>query len=153
RRSAPTVCAHSMMSAMLRDATLDDLDALVALEARCFASDRLSRRSFRRMIARKTSALVVAEVDGALQGYVLVLFHAGAPLARLYSVAVAPAARGGGLGRQLVSAAEERARTNDCVALRLEVRRDNAAALALYHALGYRQFGVQEDYYEDHMDA
>lgn len=138
---------------MLRDATTEDLDALVALEERCFASDRLSRRSFRRMIARKTSPLIVADVDGVLQGYVLVLFHAGTPLARLYSVAVAPEARGSGIGRELVSAAEDRARLNDCVALRLEVRRDNAAALALYHALGYRQFGVQEDYYEDHMDA
>ena len=35
------------------------------------------------------------------------------------------------------------------LALRLEVRSDNAAAIALYERLGFRQFGRYEDYYAD----
>lgn len=139
--------------AMIRTATLDDLDALLALENRCFDSDRLSRRSFRRMITKAKSELLVDVEGNQLRAYALVLFHAGTPMARLYSVAVDPDARGLGLGRTLMQAVEKAALERDCIALRLEVRRDNSAALKLYAQLGYRQFGIEEDYYEDHMDA
>ena len=138
---------------MLRPATLDDLDPLVALEERCFDSDRMSRRSFRRMITRANAALLVDRDDGVLRGYALVLFHAGSSLARLYSLAVDPEHRGKGIARALLAEAERVANERDCVDMRLELRRDNRDALALYESAGYRQFDVQADYYEDHMDA
>jgi hypothetical protein len=37
--------------------------------------------------------------------------------------------------------------------MRLEVRRDNAASIGLFRGLGYGDFGVLDDYYEDHMEA
>jgi hypothetical protein len=37
--------------------------------------------------------------------------------------------------------------------MRLEVRPDNAWAIALYERLGYHEFGKYLDYYEDHADA
>ncbi|MEE4377380.1 MAG: ribosomal-protein-alanine acetyltransferase, partial [Candidatus Competibacteraceae bacterium] len=40
------------MMISLRQATLDDLDALVILENRCFSSDKLSRRRFRYMLTK-----------------------------------------------------------------------------------------------------
>jgi ribosomal protein S18 acetylase RimI-like enzyme len=138
---------------MVQPATLDDLDALVDLEQRCFDSDRMSRRSFRRMISRTSAALLVERKGDVLRGYALVLFHAGSSLARLYSVAVDPAHRGHGIARALLAEAERIALERDCVDMRLELRRDNREALKLYEALGYRQFDVQADYYEDHMDA
>ncbi|MEX0899612.1 MAG: GNAT family N-acetyltransferase/peptidase C39 family protein [Gammaproteobacteria bacterium] len=138
---------------MVQPATLDDLDALVDLEHRCFDSDRLSRRSFRRMITRANAALLIDREGDALRGYALVLFHAGSSLARLYSVAVDPAHRGHGIARTLLAEAERVAGERDCIDMRLELRRDNSDALKLYEASGYRQFDVQADYYEDHMDA
>lgn len=105
------------------------------------------------MITRANAELVVADDGGAVVGYSLVLFHAGSSLARLYSVAVDPAARGRGLGRLLLEEAERLAVAHGSVSMRLELRRDNTEALALYEAAGYRQFDVQADYYEDHMDA
>lgn len=140
---------------MLRAATTRDLDALLALENRCFDSDRLSRRSFRYMLTKANAVTLVDEApDGeGLRGYAMLLFNTGTSLARLYSIAVDPAARGQGLGRQLVEAAEEAALERECAYMRLEVRRDNAASIALFQALGYRQFGRYADYYEDHMEA
>jgi ribosomal protein S18 acetylase RimI-like enzyme len=135
---------------MLRTATLDDLDALVALEQHCFDGDRLSRRSLRRMITNANAGLLV---DDALRGYALVLFRAGSLAARLYSVAVAPVARGSGLGTALMHAVEQAAHDRGCNAMRLEVRQDNQAALALYETLGYRRTGMKPDYYDDHMAA
>jgi hypothetical protein len=57
------------------------------------------------------------------------------------------------IARRLVLAAEQSALANDCVSLRLEIRRDNPASQNLFRALGYRPFRVVPDYYEDHMEA
>jgi ribosomal-protein-alanine acetyltransferase len=144
RHSAPT---------RLRAAELADLDALVAIENRCFDTDRLSRRSFRHLLTRGRAATLVAEHGGAVVGYVLVLFSHGTLHARIYSLAVDPAARGLGLGRDLVEAAEDAAKDQECSEIRLEVRKDNEEAIGLYESLGYRRFGVLAGYYEDHGDA
>jgi ribosomal protein S18 acetylase RimI-like enzyme len=138
---------------MIRPATAEDIDALVAIENRCFDTDRLSRRSFRHMITKAHAALLLDEEAGAVRGYVLLLFNAGTSLARMYSIAVDPQYRSRGIGRELVAAAEQAALAQDCVTLRLEVRVDNASSIALYETMGYRRFGFYDDYYEDHMDA
>lgn len=142
-----------MNDLQLRPATLDDLDALHALETRTFDSDRLSRRSLRRWITTPHSALIVALQHGALLGYALVILHRGTSLARLYSIAVSSEARGLGLGRKLMNAAEQAALAADRIYLRLEVRKDNPAAIQLYESLNYQRFGEYRNYYEDHEDA
>ncbi len=138
---------------MIRSANLRDLEALVATENRCFETDRLSRRSFRYMLTKANAVTLVDDADGVLRGYVLVLYHAGTSLARLYSIAVDRGHRGCGVGEQLVGAAEQAALDADCVNMRLEIRRDNRASLHLFEKLGYRKFGMYPDYYEDHMEA
>jgi len=138
---------------MIRTATPQDLNVLVDIENRCFDSDRLSPRSFRHMLTKANAVTVVDAADGVVRGYAMVLFNAGTSLARMYSIAVDPAWRGQGLGRELLQAAEQQALDRDCVYMRLEVRKDNPASIALYRSMGYRQFGVYDDYYEDHMEA
>ncbi len=138
-----------------RAAGLEDLEELLALEQACFQGDRISRRQFRYLLTRGNARTLVAtdpHTPGLL-GYVMVLFSRGTSLARLYSIAVSASARGRGVGRNLVEAAENAARDNTCADLRLEVRRDNTASLALFRQMGYREFGTIEDYYEDHMGA
>lgn len=141
------------MKAVFRLAVVEDLPALLALEMRCFTTDRLTSRSFQWMITRANGQLLVTEVEGGLLGYALVLFHRGTSLARLYSIAIAEEARGTGLSKQLLQRIEAIALEHDCAYLRLEVRTDNAAALALYERNGYRRFALIHDYYEDHTDA
>ena len=138
---------------MIRDARLEDIDALVALEERCFETDRLSRRNFRHLIAKGKAVTLLEESQGQVTGYVLVLFHRGTSLARLYSIAVDPALHRSGLGRRLTDAAENAARARDCVTMRLEIRTDNHASIGLFKEMGYREFGTYTDYYEDHMSA
>jgi ribosomal protein S18 acetylase RimI-like enzyme len=137
----------------LRDATTDDLDELVALEQACFQHDQISRRQFRWMIKRANARLQVAEGKSGLSGYILLLFHNGTSLARLYSIAVAEAARGTGLGSQMLVEAERLALERQCVYLRLEVNPQNKAAIRLYESRDYRPFGLIRDYYQDHGDA
>jgi ribosomal protein S18 acetylase RimI-like enzyme len=134
---------------VLRPARPDDLPALLALEAG-FPGDRLSRRSLRRFLAGTgTADAVVAEDLGRPVGYALVLRRRNSSVARLYSLIVARELRGQGLGFRLTVAAMVAAREAGCDRLRLEVRADNAKAIALYRQAGFREIGRQPDYYED----
>lgn len=141
------------MNLVFRMAVVEDLPALLELEQQCFTTDRLNSRSFLWMITRAHGQLLVAQRDTQLVGYAVVLFHRGTSLARLYSIAIASDARGIGLGKQLLERIEACAVEHDCAYVRLEVRIDNPAAIALYERNGYRRFALVHDYYEDHADA
>lgn len=132
----------------LRPAHATDLPDLLAIEAR-FPGDRLSARQFRHHLGNPRARLRVAAAGPEVAGYHLVLLRAGSAWARLYSIAVDPAARGRGLGRRLLADAETQARIAGRRGLRLEVRQDNAAAVALYEAAGYRRLAALPAYYQD----
>lgn len=136
-----------------RDAVPGDVPALLAIEEAAFTTDRLSRRSFRELMAGSTARLRVAEAGGEVAGYWLLLLRQGTARARLYSIAVAPGHAGTGLGRALLADAEAAAYGAARMVLVLEVGVDNARARALYARAGYRETGRLADYYEDGTDA
>jgi len=138
---------------LIRDAAVADVPALMAIEVRSFDDDRLSRRSFHHLLTRGHAVNLVIESAGRVVGYAVVLLHKGTSLARLYSIAVDPELRGQGLGALLLAEAERRAAAERRAFMRLEVRPDNASAIARYRAAGYREFGVLSDYYADHSEA
>ena len=141
--------SSSLPDVEIRLAQMSDLPDLLRLENACFSGDRISRRSFRRFLESAGASCLVAEANGQMLGYALLLFRSGTALARLYSFAVDPAARGSGLSRRLLAAAEADAFERERILLRLEVREDNAPARALYERAGYRRHGRVADYYED----
>lgn len=145
--------ADAVSPPVLRRARREDVPALAAFEERVFATDRISARSFRDFVEKPSASLFVAEAGGALAGYALVLFRAGTSVARLYSIAVAPAFSRRGIARMMLARVEEEARDHGALFLRLEVRADNMGAITLYRAAGYREFGRFLDYYEDHQAA
>jgi ribosomal protein S18 acetylase RimI-like enzyme len=134
-------------------ASLDHLEALLILEQRCFSSDQLSRRSMRRFLASEHSVFLVAMHEGQCVGYLLIVFHRGTRLARLYSIAVDSQWRGQGVARNLMSSGEAESQRRGAFYFRLEVNNTNAGAIALYQALGFVNFGFIHDYYGDHSDA
>lgn len=142
-----------MTNVMIRNATLNDIDALVRIETICFTGDNISRRSFRTLIDRLTARTIVVEVDGMVYGYAIILFRKSTALARLYSLAVLPDSPQKGLGGLLLQEAERRAFRAGRVFMRLEVREDNARAIMLYERMRYRPIGRYLDYYADHSPA
>lgn len=143
---------------ILCKATLEDVPGLLAIEETCFVTDRLSRRSFRHHIQAGHNELLVAEnTDGRavseLLAYGLAWCHHGTQLARLYSLAVLPQARGLGLAQRILTALENSAASRGRRVMRLEVAKHNRAAIKLYEAAGYQIFGEYPDYYGDHSDA
>jgi ribosomal protein S18 acetylase RimI-like enzyme len=140
-------------SVLLRAGRPADVAELEALERRAFTHDRIARRSFVRFLASPGASLVVAEGDGALCGYALVLFRARSPLARLYSIAVDVKHAGRQIGSRLLRAAEDAARQRGSKAMRLEVREDNMSARNLYRVSGFRFIGRLAAYCPDGSDA
>ncbi|VFU07544.1 GNAT family N-acetyltransferase [Methylocella tundrae] len=138
---------------MVRPATPADLPTIEAIENAVFDGDRLSRRSLRYFLTVKTSLMLVLASSDHIRGYSLIGFRKGSLKARLYSIALDPAEHGRGLGRFLLHASERAAKAHGADFMRLEVRIDNAAAIALYEKNGYRVFDRIEDYYEDGGEA
>ncbi len=136
----------------IRRATRRDLDALVELE-QGFPGDRMTRAGLSRLLARDSAEIWVAEVGQTVVGDAVVLFRHGFDSARLYSMVVDPNFRGRGVAKQLLDAAEAGARERGVVVMRLEVREENSAALALYQQAGYSVRGRTDDYYQDHAAA
>jgi ribosomal-protein-alanine N-acetyltransferase len=145
--------ADSTPAGVIRAGRLADADAILALEA-LFPTDRMARRTVRRFLSVPTAGVLVAEDGaGALVGNLVWLRRAGSGAGRIYSLVVAPAARGQRWGERLVSAMEDAARAAGCDRATLEVRADNGAARTLYARLGYRQAQALPGYYEDGADG
>lgn len=145
---------HSAPAFRLRPARTSDLDALLALENATFTSDLLSRRRMRHWIGAENGIFVVAvDAADALAGYGLVFTRRDRDSARLYSLALAPFARGQGLGARIVHELERCAGKAGFARMHLEVAQDNRAALALYDKLGYARVRRIAGFYEDGKDA
>lgn len=148
-----TTTSESRLAIAIRPAQLSDLEDLVTLENTSFSTDKLSRRSFRHWLGSEHRALLVANIERRVVGYILIIYHPGTRLARIYSLAVAPQQRGQGVAKALMLAGEQAAHADNRFYLRLEVSIDNTPAIKLYEALGFQRFGLYRDYYQDHKDA
>jgi len=138
----------------VRRAEVSDLDDLVALEESSFPKDRLSRAQYRKHLDSETALVLVASANHRrFLGTAVVFFRRATTIARLYSLATAPAAQGKGVGTELIETSEDAARARGCRALRLEVRKDNDVAIRLYKRLGYTVIGEYAAYYADGSDA
>jgi len=145
--------AKSPNGVQIRRGEPADLDALWDIENRVFETDRMSRRSLRRLLGSPSAATVVAQSEGTIAGVAVVLFRATSRIARLYSIAVAPKHTGRGIASALLAAAEKTARSRKCRSLRLEVHEKNHGAINVYRKAGYHEFGRHHQYYEDRGHA
>lgn len=143
----------SLSPVTVRSAAAEDLSSLCDVEQRCFSHDKLSRRRMRFYLTAPHAELLVAERDGIILGYALLLLRRGTMLTRLYSIAVLPEARGQQVAQSLIGELEIRALSRGKRFMRLEVSEDNKGAIALYQRLGFSQFGMYNEYYEDKSDA
>ena len=138
----------------IRPATIGDLDAVAAVERRCFPEDEaFSRRQLRYLLEHAEGASYVACRGQEVVGYITLLTRRTARNLRIYSVAVDPAARGCGAGQALIDAAVALARQLGLREVTLEVRTDNDAAIRLYTRSGFRPGKLLRGYYHDGADA
>lgn len=96
-------------------------------------------------------AVIVARDRRRLAGFAMMQF--GDAHAHLNLLAVTPAYRGRGVGRELVDWLEACARTAGIFDVRLELRAGNERARAFYERLGFIESGLVPAYYAGREDA
>ncbi|MGA0567065.1 tRNA (adenosine(37)-N6)-threonylcarbamoyltransferase complex transferase subunit TsaD [Rathayibacter sp. KR2-224] len=142
------------MNALLRRASVHDLDAIMALETSVFVSDAWSPDLMHGELTSPHSYYLVAEREGAVVGYSGLRCVSGATDADIQTIAVAPSARRLGLGRSLMHDMIDEAARRGARTVFLEVRDDNPQAQSLYTSLGFEPIAVRPHYYQpDDVDA
>lgn len=129
---------------MIREATPDDVPALVALERDLFGADAWSEAL---LVSTLASRHEHAWVTGDLTAYVVTMVSGD--LADVLRIGVEPGRRRRGLARDLLAAAVDHARAAGAIRLLLEVSDDNHAAAGLYAAAGFVQIDQRPRYYAD----
>ncbi len=132
--------------AVIVPASRAHLTEVAAIEAACF-SDPWSEASFRQAADNLGVFFRVATegAGGPVVGYVVAWFAAGE--GEIANVAVAPSARGRGIGGLLLDVAIRAAAENRAEALYLDVRESNVRARALYDSRGFVEVGRRRRYY------
>lgn len=136
-----------MAGLVVRRASVVDLDAVEALERDCFSLDAQSRRSLLYLLTQANCQIWLAEQGEMLLGDVIVLFRKRSDIARIYSIAVAGAARGQGVAAALLRHGEQIAAQAHCTRMQAEVRISNRASRALFCAHGYAEIATLAAYY------
>ncbi|MEL6977921.1 MAG: GNAT family N-acetyltransferase [Pseudomonadota bacterium] len=115
---------------------------------------------FEAAIAAGHALVAHGESEGALFGYAICYRDSDRPSAlHINSVAVDPAAQGGGIGRGLIAACEEMAHAGGFRLVTLYTNEAMTGALALYPRLGYREIhrglelGFRRVYFEKTLRA
>ena len=146
---ARTPAADALTATVLRRGESDDLPRIVEIERASF-SDPWSVAAFRSALREERVHLLVATSAGAVSGYAIWWCVAGE--VELANLAVAPEARGRGIGGALLDAAMSAGRADGCDWMHLEVRESNLAGRALYSSRGFAIVGRRRRYYSNPVE-
>lgn len=126
------------------------VDQLMVFERELFGPEAWTAHGYRQELADTRSRWYVAAVDPAdddrLVGWAGIMLLGED--AEILTVGVVPFRRRQGVAGRLLDALETHAATCGVTAVFLEVRVDNAGAIALYEHRGYERVGTRRGYYE-----
>ena len=137
-----------------RPATLEDFDAVRAIENECFKEPYSDEDLHYEFGQNPVNKIIVAENEGKVVGFIdfLITFNSST----IMQVAVTKEYRGNGIATQLLSEMEKSfpKEIEDIVeTITLEVRESNEAAKNLYLKNGYKIVVIKSNYYKDGENA
>ena len=135
------------MTVVLGGLTPDDAARCAELEGQLFdGDDPWPAAAFTRELAADHNHYVAARLDDTVIGYAGIARLGRTPPYEyeIHTIGVDPAFQGQGFGRLLLDGILEFA---DGGVVFLEVRTDNAAALAMYESAGFVRVGLRKRYY------
>ncbi len=106
-----------------------------------------SEQSVDSLAATDGAVLIAAFTGKQMAGFILT--RCAADEAELLTIAVDPDFQRMGVASLLICAAEKELKKNAVISFFLEVRCDNAAAIACYLKLGFEKIAVRKNYYID----
>ncbi|MFD0717256.1 ribosomal protein S18-alanine N-acetyltransferase [Paenibacillus sp. GCM10027626] len=135
---------------MLRNMTLADVSAIVAIEEEAFTSPWTEEAFVKELTQNHFARYMVMVDDGEIIGYggMWVIIDE----AHVTNIALRPAYRGRGLGDRLLSELQQAAVKSGAARMTLEVRASNEIAQRLYRKKGFEAAGVRPGYYSDNME-
>ncbi len=131
--------------------TLEDVDAVAAIEAATFKTPWSKDAFYREVTDNALARYMVLREDGEAIAYAGVWFVLDE--GHITNIAVREDRRGMGYGEQVTRALIQLAADSGMNWMTLEVRRGNTAAQNLYHKLGFIDVGYRKRYYENTEDA
>ena len=138
-----------MRSIEIRKMRNSDLPKVMLIELATFTMP-WGESTFRGLLRRKDSDLLVAEFKGDVAGYAV--FWAVLDQGELGNVAVDEEYRGRGIGSKLIKAVLERAHERSVHEIFLEVRKSNVRAQDLYKGFGFTEVGRRKNYYLEPLE-
>jgi ribosomal protein S18 acetylase RimI-like enzyme len=139
-----------MSAVIVRDARLDDAEALVPLLATLgypAEPDLIRARMSDLLRADPTGRLLVASVDGRLSGFaalhVTPVLHRSTGVGRITALAVLPSSQRVGVGRRLLETSEQHFAALGLERIEVTSGRSHERAYAFYRRLGYEDHGVR----------
>lgn len=147
------------LSVLLRPLMPADLPTVTSLEGDLFGLSAWSRAMLAEELEAPGRWYVAADQPAEpsspaerLVGYAGLWFDGDD--AQVMTIAVSQAHQGRGIGGALLGALIRRAKDMGARSMLLEVRVDNAAALALYERFGFQRLGLRRGYYQpENIDA
>jgi ribosomal-protein-alanine N-acetyltransferase len=133
--------------------TRSDLDVVMEIERRAFPQPWSPGLFLHELKVPFSKTVLAWSQNGSddLVGYVCRWFVGDE--VHILNLAVRPDQRNQGIGRALVGLVVEEAEARGARTVTLEVRRENAAAVALYQSLRFVECGVRRNYYGRGQDA
>jgi len=144
-------CARQETNA-IREATTKDIPSMIALSREAPSAASWNESSYFDVFSPRspTRIALVTENEGRLQGFIVV--RMSGEDCELENVIVSRAARGKGIGSELVESLLREARNRGAARIFLEARESNSAARALYEKCGFKINGRRKSHYRDPVE-
>lgn len=131
---------------VLRSLLADDVPRVAELERQLFGPSAWTEAMLAAELRAPGRWYVAAVEDGVLVGYAGLWFDGD--VTQVMTIGVAAAVQRRGVGTTLMTALVERSRELGATAVLLEVRVDNAPALAMYERFGFTVLRLRRRYYQ-----
>ena len=125
---------------------ISHVNGVALIEKECFSTP-WTRDGIESELSNENARFFVAEYMGEVAGYLGM--HIVLDECYIANVAVREKFRRKGIADKLLSVGEEKAKTENCAFISLEVRVSNAKAIALYKKRGYNEVGERKNFYSD----
>ena len=135
---------------MIRPMTLEDLQAIYALEVKCFKVPWTKEAFKNEIVQNKLAHYYVLSLEDKVIGYGG-LWHI-MDEGHITNIAIDPSYRNKGYGKILMKTIMEETMKMGIDFMTLEVRVSNISAIKLYEALGFKSSGIRPKYYTDNQE-
>jgi len=139
------------MAVTISDASIRYLDRLYAIEKECFDKEAFTRQQIAALLTDYNSISLIAKKNSEIVGFIIGTIHVekNTLAGHILTIDVTLTHRIKGIAQLLLREIEKIFKEKDVKTCRLEVRENNAAALALYQKLGYSKIAKLENYYRN----